>query len=113
MAAAAKGYRVVGAMAVIRKNGHERYVTKGGVFTADQIDEDNAKHLLSVGLIEAAKVEAQPAAKPEGFTQADVDAAVKAATEAKDAELAKAQADLAAAIAAKTPAPNTPATPKP
>lgn len=94
MVAAAKGYRVIGAAAVIRKDGHERYVPKGGVFAADQLDEDNAKHLLSVALIEAAKV--APAEKHAGatITQADVDAAVKAAEDAKAAELEEALAAL-------------------
>jgi multidrug efflux pump subunit AcrA (membrane-fusion protein) len=106
-AAAAKGYRVVGAAAVIRKNGHERYVANGATFSADQLDEDNAKHLLSVGLIEAAKVESAEK-KASTITQADVDAAVKTATEAQAAELEQAKADLEAARAelekSKTPA---------
>ena len=59
--ATAKGYRVIGAAAVIRKDGHERYVPKGGVFAADQLDEENAKHLLGVGLIETVKVDATEA----------------------------------------------------
>lgn len=50
--AKATGYRVIGAVAVIRKNGHERYISRDGIFSAEQIDEDNAKHLLGVGLIE-------------------------------------------------------------
>lgn len=99
MAAAAKGYRVIGALAVIRKNGHERYVAKGGVFGADQLDADNAKHLLGVGLIEAANIAAPEKSESSPITQADVDAALKAASEAKDTELAKAQSDLAAAVA--------------
>lgn len=90
MATAVKGYRVIGAAAVIRKNGHERYVPKDGTFAADQLDDDNAKHLLSVGLIESVKVEAAPAVKA-AITQADVAAAVKAATEAQATELAAAK----------------------
>lgn len=46
-----KAYRVIGAAAVIRKDKHERYVERGGVFLADALDEENAKHLLGVGLI--------------------------------------------------------------
>lgn len=45
-------YRVIGPVAVIRKEKHERYVNRGGVFLADEIDETNAEHLLSVGLVE-------------------------------------------------------------
>lgn len=95
--AAAKGYRVIGAAAVIRKNGHERYVPKGGVFAADQLDEENAKHLRSVGLIEPADIDAVE--KPKALTQADVDAAVKAATEAQANELAETKAALEKATA--------------
>jgi hypothetical protein len=61
MPVAKKGYRVIGAAAVIRKEGHERYVSRGGVFSADQLDEENARHLLGVGLIEAVKVDAETA----------------------------------------------------
>ncbi|WP_439593895.1 hypothetical protein [Microbacterium sp.] len=88
MAGTVKGYRVIGAAAVIRKNGHERYVAHDGVFTADQLDDDNAKHLLSVGLIEVIKVEAPAKTGGSTITEADVAAAVKAAEAAKDAELA-------------------------
>lgn len=52
----AKAYKVVGAAAVIRKDDNERYVYRGAVLSADAFDEENAKHLLSVGLIEAADV---------------------------------------------------------
>lgn len=46
------GFKVVGPLAVIRKEKHERYVYRGGVIPVDEIDEDNAKHLQEVGLIE-------------------------------------------------------------
>lgn len=45
-------YRVIGSVAVIRKNKHERYLNRGAVFFADALDEENAAHLLRVGLIE-------------------------------------------------------------
>jgi hypothetical protein len=45
-------YKVIGSLAVIRKDKHERYINRGGVFGADVIDEANAEHLLAVGLIE-------------------------------------------------------------
>lgn len=62
----AKGdaYKVVGAVAVIRKDGHERYVDRGGVFGAEALDADNAEHLLGLGLIEAVEVEAPKADDP-------------------------------------------------
>ena len=82
--AAPKAYRVKGAVAVIRKDGHERYVDRGGVFRADALDEGNAKHLLTAGLIEAFEL---PEVVDEAADQA---AAEKAATE-------KAVADQAAA----------------
>lgn len=61
-----KAYRVKGPVAVIRKGKHERYVNRGGVFLADALDEANAEHLLSVGLIEPfeLKVEEAPASTP-------------------------------------------------
>jgi hypothetical protein len=54
-------YRVIGSVAVIRKDKHEQYLPKHAVFGADLLDEDNAEHLLNVGLIE--KVEPEPAAE--------------------------------------------------
>lgn len=47
-----KGYKVTGAVAVIRKDGNERYVYRGVTLPASAFDEDNAKHLLGAGLIE-------------------------------------------------------------
>lgn len=49
--AGAKQYRVVGSVAVIRKDKHEWYLGRGVIFGADRIDEANAKHLLARGLI--------------------------------------------------------------
>lgn len=50
--AGVKVYRVIGSLAVIRKDGHERYLERDAVFGADVIDETHAEHLLRVGLIE-------------------------------------------------------------
>ena len=85
--AAPKAYRVKGAVAVIRKDGHERYIDRGGVFRADALDEANAKHLLTAGLIEVFEL-------PEVVDEAKV-AAEKAAADKVAAE--KAAADKAAA----------------
>lgn len=45
-------FKVVGPLAVVRNGKSERYVYRNGVILADGIDEDNAKHLQEVGLIE-------------------------------------------------------------
>lgn len=58
----ATAYRVIGAAAVIRKEKHERYLDHGTVFAADLLDEENAEHLLTVGLIEPFEM---PEAEPE------------------------------------------------
>lgn len=55
-------YRVVGPLAVIRKDRHERYLDHGAVFGADIIDEANAEHLLRVGLIDVAESSGAPGA---------------------------------------------------
>lgn len=76
----AKAYRVVGAAAVIRKDGHERYVYRNGVFAADALDEANAKHLLSLGLIEAdnsANVETEAEAEAAAQKAAEEEAAAQ------------------------------------
>lgn len=70
MPAAKKGpnaFRVVGPVAVIRKDRHERYVYRGGLFFAKDIDADNAEHLVGLGLIEPhdLPVEAEPEASGE------------------------------------------------
>lgn len=54
----AKGYRVIGAAAVVRSGKVERYLYKGASFTADTIDEDWAEHLLKTKLIESIDLEA-------------------------------------------------------
>lgn len=45
-------YEVVGAAAVIRKDGHERYLEHGAIIAADVLDEANADHLVTVGILE-------------------------------------------------------------
>ncbi|WP_174845418.1 hypothetical protein [Cryobacterium sp. Hh11] len=90
-AAKPKAYRVKGAVAVIRKDGHERYIDRGGVFPADALDEANAEHLLAAGLIEVFEL-------PEVVDEAKSEA-YKAAANAAAAE--KAAADKAAADAKK------------
>lgn len=113
-------FRVVGPVAVVRSGKAERYVYRNGIIVADDIDEDNAKHLQDVGLIEPFELpEGAPEPEPT-FSQEDVDAAVKAATEALTAELEQAKKDAADAAAerdaakaeldkSKTPAPKAPA----
>lgn len=76
----AGSYRVTGAVAVIRKDGHERYIDQGGVFSAEVIDEANAKHLLSVGLIESIEAE-ESAETPEG-DEGESDTAAEESAEA-------------------------------
>lgn len=61
----ATAYKVVGAAAVIRKDNDERYLYRGAVFSADVINDDNAKHLLSAKLIEPFEAEADDAADGE------------------------------------------------
>ena len=70
----AKAYTVKGAAAVIRKSGHERYLDRGAVFLADALDEDNAKHLLSAGLIEEFELAAESDNKAEAKSKAEAEA---------------------------------------
>ena len=92
----AKRYRVIGALAVVRKDGNERYVANGGVFGADQIDEANAKHLRGVGLIEVIKEAAADPGTPEpyaGVTVVDLKAEIDKRNKdrAEDAKIAPAE----------------------
>jgi hypothetical protein len=50
-------YRVIGAVAVIRKDKRERYIDRGGIVPAELIDEENAAHLVRVGLLELVTAE--------------------------------------------------------
>lgn len=90
----ATAYQAVGALVVIRKGGHERYLDRGAVFGADQVDEANAEHLLSAGLIkpfEAPVAEAHADADAEAAAKATAEAEAKAAAEKAEAEKAAKQ----------------------
>ncbi|MBN7792425.1 hypothetical protein [Microbacterium esteraromaticum] len=67
----ATAYKVVGAAAVIRKDNGERYLYRGAVFSADVIDDDNAKHLLSAKLIEPFEAVEDSAAEAEAKAKAE------------------------------------------
>lgn len=60
-----KGYKVIGALAIVRKAGAERYLYQGAIFPADAIDEDNAKHLTAAGLIVAHEIAEPAEVEPE------------------------------------------------
>jgi hypothetical protein len=82
---------VTAAVAVLPTvDGREQYLYEGTVFESEGITEEGLEHARVQGLIDDAPefVEDEPL---EVFSQADVDLAVKAATEAKDAELAEAR----------------------
>jgi len=85
-AAKPKAYRVKGAVAVIRKDSHERYIDRGGVFPADALDEANAKHLLTAGLIEVFEL---PEVADEAKVAADAAAAEKTAADKAAADAKK------------------------
>jgi hypothetical protein len=91
---------VTAAVAVLpTRDGREQYLYQGAVFDSEAITEKGIEHARAQGLIDDAPeiVEEEPI--EASFTQADVDAAVKAATEAKDAELADARKALEVAQA--------------
>jgi hypothetical protein len=97
----AKAYKVVGPVAVIRKGKSERYVNRGAVLPADLLDEDNAEHLVAVGLIEPVEVaedEAPEGEPTEEWTNKQLDA--YAAAKGIDIKAAKTKADKLAAFAA-------------
>lgn len=66
------------------------FVQRGGI-VPEGVDKEQLKRLVRQGFIEAVDVP-DPEPEPTVFTQADVDAAVRAAEKAKDAELASARA---------------------
>ncbi len=101
----AQAYRVIGALAVIRKDGHERYVDHGGIVSANQLDEDNAKHLLNVGLIEAFEVAGDGGEEPyKGVKVEDLKADIAKRNEGREdsAKISDAgnRAELVAALVA-------------
>ncbi|MFK4760302.1 hypothetical protein ACI3KS_05140 [Microbacterium sp. ZW T5_45] len=82
-------FKVIGHVAVVKiLDGSERYLYRGAVFNAAQVDESRVKHLLSVGLITKV-ADAEPSA-------AEKAAAAKAEAEKKEAA-DKAAAERAAA----------------
>mgnify|MGYP001250666335 CR=1 FL=1 len=92
-------------------NSVAQFVRRGDI-VPEGVDEAQIKRLEKQGFI-AVLDEPEPDPEPTAFSQGDVDAAVKAATEAKDSELAQAKKDLEAAQAelAKKQAPAPKSTP--
>lgn len=83
---------VTAAVAVLpTRDGREQYLYQGAVFDSDAITEAGLEHARTQGLIDDAPEIVEDEDVADWFNQADVDAAVKAATDAKDAELAAAR----------------------
>jgi hypothetical protein len=78
-------------------NSVAQFVRRGDLLP-EGLDEAQIERLLKQGFI-AEHEEPEPEPEPEVFSQADVDAAVKAATDAQAAELAQAKKDADAAKA--------------
>ena len=79
---------VTAAVAVLPTlDGREQYLYQGAVFDSEGITEEGLEHARTQGLIDDAPEIVEDEDAADWFTQADVDAAVKAATEALDAEL--------------------------
>ncbi|NLP82593.1 hypothetical protein HF576_01905 [Microbacterium sp. CFH 90308] len=78
-------------------NSVAQFVRRGDILP-EGVDKEQIKRLTKQGFI-AVLEEPDPEPEPTVFSQADVDAAVKAATDAQAAELKQAQADLDAAKA--------------
>jgi multidrug efflux pump subunit AcrA (membrane-fusion protein) len=80
-------------------DGREQYLYKGAIIESAGFTEKGIKHARAQGLLgEAPEVVEEEQPEPT-FSQADVDAAVKAATDAQADELKQAKADLDAAKA--------------
>ncbi|CAN7266921.1 hypothetical protein LJR186_001226 [Microbacterium foliorum] len=89
--------QVTAAVAVLPTvDGREQYLYQGSIVDDDAFTAEGIEHARAQGLIGDAPefVEEEPVAV---FSQDEVDAAVKDATEAQGVELSKALADLAAA----------------
>ncbi len=83
---------VTAAVAVLPTlDGREQYLYQGAVFDSEGITEEGLAHARTQGLIDDAPEIVEDEDAADWFTQADVDAAVKAATEAKDAEIVEAR----------------------
>ncbi|MDF2919097.1 MAG: hypothetical protein K0S70_3314 [Microbacterium sp.] len=78
-------------------NSVAQFVRRGDLIP-EAVDEAQLKRLVKQGFIEEFEVP-EPEAEPTVFSQADVDAAVKTATDAQSADLAQAKADAEAARA--------------
>lgn len=79
---------VTAAVAVLPTlDGREQYLYQGAVFDSEGITEEGLEHARTQGLIDDAPEIVEDEDAADWFTQADVDAAVKAATETLDAEL--------------------------
>ncbi|KKX97737.1 hypothetical protein [Microbacterium sp. Ag1] len=91
---------VTAAVAVLpTRDGREQYLYEGAVFDPEAITEAGIEHARAQGLIGDAPEVVEEEPVEAALTQADVDAAVKAATDAKDVELAAVRKDLEAARA--------------
>ncbi|WP_454112827.1 hypothetical protein [Microbacterium maritypicum] len=83
---------VTAAVAVLpTRDGREQYLYEGAVFDSDAITEEGLEHARAQGLIDDAPEVEEEEPIEAAFSQADVDAAVKTAVDAKDAELATAR----------------------
>lgn len=83
---------VTAAVAVLPTvDGREQYLYQGSVFDSEGITEEGLKHARVQGLIGDAPEVVEDEEPLAVFSQADIDAVVKTATEAKDAELADAR----------------------
>lgn len=81
---------VTAAVAVLPTvDGREQYLYEGAIFDSDGITEKGLEHARAQGLIDDAPEFVEDEEPLAVFSQDDVEAAVKAATEAKDAELAE------------------------
>lgn len=71
------------------------FVQRGGL-VPEGVPEEQLERLVRQGFIEEIEAEEGEATEPESFSKDDVDAAVKSAVDAKDAELAEARKALEA-----------------
>jgi hypothetical protein len=80
-------------------DGREQYLYKGAVVESEAFTEKGVEHARAQGLVDDAPEVVEDEEPEAPLTQADVDAAVKAATDAQAAELAQAKKDADAAKA--------------
>lgn len=79
---------VTAAVAVLpTRDGREQYLYQGAVFDSEAITEAGLEHARAQRLIDDAPEVEEDEPVEAAFSQADVDAAVKTAVDAKDAEL--------------------------